>query len=206
MVTGLSIRDALLEVRQFVAEDRERAARIQELLTELTEAVNGRVEAANEVAQALQSLANGVSAVIGFNVDLSGEQLGSAPTNRAKKLAPAPTKKQKRSPLAVAVALGPEAAEASVPKPLSPVDLAANTQSELSDIERKTLELLKSRWPKFTTPQQFQRAGCVDDKSLAGPTITRLRKKGLPIESAKQARENDPNIRSDVSGWRLIIT
>jgi hypothetical protein len=194
MTMALSIRDALLEIRRFVAEDQERGAKQQELLVQLNEVVNERAHAANEVLVSLHSLVNGVSLVLGFNPELDRLVVETETKKPASK---APAKKQKASPAA-------PAAPTAVAGGATSVEGLVDETIEFSDNERKVIDLLKSRWPKFTTPNQMVRGECLDSKALASPTITRLRKKNVPIESAKQARENDPTIRSDTTGWRLI--
>lgn len=186
MTTAMSIRDALLEVRRFVSEDQERATRVQTLLTELNEAVNERVSATNKVVENLSVLVNGVSAVLGFSADLDSVLV------ETEKKPQRPTKKQKTSPVV-------QLANAET-VPVSVID----PKTEFSDIEKRVLEVLKARHPKFTNPKQLVKEGALDATGVASPTITRLRKKNVPIESAKQARENDPNIRQNTTGWRLI--
>jgi hypothetical protein len=96
--------------------------------------------------------------------------------------------------------------DANIDQAIDEINRDVNRGVDLSDIETNVLNVLRARYPKFTTAGQLAKEGALTDASYAGPTITRLRKKNVPIESAKQARENDPNIRLNTSGWRLIVS
>lgn len=66
------------------------------------------------------------------------------------------------------------------------------------------VEVLRQRWPLFTTPDYFVRKGMLPATNHITAKVNGLRKKGIPIESARQARESDPSIASTERGYRLI--
>ena len=74
----------------------------------------------------------------------------------------------------------------------------------MSPLELKVLNTLTSRWPQFSSTKFLARKKTVAHHSHVPATINRMRKKGVPIESAKQARVNDKSVPLDVSGYRLI--
>lgn len=186
MTRVLSIRDALVEARRFINEDKARAVRIQELMDELEAALDQRANAVDGVVETLHEAIGGIGALIGVEIDTGDDD------DREPVAAVRPTKKQKASP-----------AVAEVSEVAGPV---IDENIELSELELAVVEQFKIRWPKFTTGSQLARCGAIESPDHASPTITRLRRKNIPIESAKQARENDPTIRPDVSGWRLIVS
>lgn len=75
----------------------------------------------------------------------------------------------------------------------------------LGENEENFFKLLRKNYPNFTKPENFVEKGWVANDKVASPTITRLRKKGVPIESAKQARGRGEDVADNESGWRFII-
>ena len=78
-------------------------------------------------------------------------------------------------------------------------------KGELAGSEAKMFNLMKKNYPDFTTAGEFTKKHIIGNDSVAAATITRLRQKDVPIESAKQARERGQDIAEGVSGWRLIV-
>jgi biotin operon repressor len=77
--------------------------------------------------------------------------------------------------------------------------------SPLGGTEEKFCRLLRKNWPNFTRPEAFEEKCGVANSTVAAPTISRLRKKGVPIESAKQARDRGEDVAETEAGWRLIV-
>lgn len=76
---------------------------------------------------------------------------------------------------------------------------------KLAETEAKALALFKKNYPDFTTATEMKKRGVISDETVAGAFITRLRRKDVPVESAKQARDRGEDIAEGVSGWRLIV-
>lgn len=191
MSVTMSVKDSLVRMRQIISDERDRSERIHALFCELTDLISGQVSASTELEVAIDSLI----AALGFE-EFHSSQSGHLPYDETCLLydgtqndeSQPTTKKQKSSP----------AKTSSV----EATDVIVNV--DLSTLENKMLEVLRSRYPLFTTADQFRKYGVVKKSDSAGPTITRLRRKGVAIESAQQARENDHLLSEDIHGWRLI--
>jgi len=70
--------------------------------------------------------------------------------------------------------------------------------------EQVVVELLLRNYPAFTSSGQIVEVADLADETVASPTITRLRQRGVAIESAQQARRQGVNVSTDATGWRLI--
>lgn len=71
----------------------------------------------------------------------------------------------------------------------------------LSEREESLVEVLKARYPLFTTHEDTETEKFANHMAA---TVYRLRRKGVPIESAAQSREGGNDIPEDASGYRLI--
>lgn len=177
MSGNVSIRDALLEIRQFVVEDAEKRAKIQELCESLEEAISDRVASAQRVVDTWTRLT-------GFNGDLDGLVV------ETKKEAKPVKQSTKRSTAATSKKTGFRG--------------EVSPETSLSPLEENVLALLQKRWPQFVTPVTLERQKIVGHRSHAAATINRMRQKGVPIESAKQARDGGADISFKTTGYRLI--
>jgi hypothetical protein len=208
MSKDLSIRDALLELRQFVAGDAERKNRIADLTSQLNEAVNDRVAAAESVVETWTKLT-------GFNGDFDSALVGSGSVKTTKKKTTKKkvTKKKRRKKRVTKKASTAVARKKTrrkkrrtvrqKGKPLGwPGQMDLNTQ--LAPAEQKLVDLLVERWPLFTPATMLVNRGLMGKTNQAGASINRLRNKGVPVESAKQARANDPDVQQGVTGYRLF--
>jgi len=75
---------------------------------------------------------------------------------------------------------------------------------ELSPKEQDFVDALVERSPVFTTPQFLVRKGILPAPNHVTAKVCQLRKKGVPIESARQARETDKDVSPLDRGYRLI--
>jgi biotin operon repressor len=194
MSKNLSTRDALLELRKVVESDAERVARINKLADELDREI---AERSKSVAAALSTLEGYVALhtkLHGFSPEL--ESLAAAspsnPVSNLKKSKKKFTRKKKvkKQSSRTAVATG------VWPGSLGDIDL--------SEKEQLFVDILTEAWPGFTSPQELTRRGAIPKANHVTAKVNQLRKKGVPIESAKQARAADPEITTDSKGYRLI--
>lgn len=112
---------------------------------------------------------------------------------------------------------GKKHAPATTPSPPSVITLSEikrnNPNFSLFDLDKVSLSgatehvivnLLLSSYPGFTTPAQITEIAGFSDEKVASPTITRLRQRGVAIESAQQARRQGVTVPQTATGWRLI--
>jgi len=82
---------------------------------------------------------------------------------------------------------------------------AAKKTIKLSPREQEFVDLLDENYPLFTSPAEMFEHGIVPAPSHTTAKVCQLRRKGVPIESATQARLRDADdaFEGDV-GYRLI--
>ena len=191
MSKDLSIRDALLELRQFVAGEPKRKARIAELSCELDKAVGDRLAAAERVVVTWTRLIGFDDALDGLLVETSAEnseEFEVAPTKGSTKKSVVKKKKASKSGVVV---------NGNYPNTIEPA-------VKLSPLEENVLEILGKKWPGFVTAKTLARKRVLGHHTHAAATISRMRKKGVPIESAKQARGSGADVTLKTTGYRLI--
>lgn len=193
----LTTRDALLAIRQFHQEDEESAAIIADLQNQLSDALDVRAQRLHDVYSMLEAYVDYQSTAHGFNSTL--EDLVAKTTKKSepvKRTAKKRTKKKvskKRKTTKKVARRRPSGWQGELDETIT-----------LSNREAQVVRLFRKQWPKFVTPDDLVAKGIVPDRTHASPKITQLRKKGVPIESAKQARRKDDTIDGDVTGYRLI--
>lgn len=204
-----TIRDALQELRQLITVNKGAAD------DQLKYAEEGlaRAKASSAAADAAAEVLDLITAQLGFSVSLEKVAASSAkgrepepepeepepgeeePTPKKKKAAKAKVKaKKKAAPAAPEVV-----SETADPR------FRFKLSDELNETDKNFFQLLQKNWPDFTSAGVFVDKGWIKNESVASPVITRMRAKGVPIESAKQARERGEDIEMTTSGWRLII-
>lgn len=199
MSKDLSIRGALLELRQFVADDAGRKARMAELSAELNKAVDDRVAAAKRVVDTWTKL-TGFDGQLDALLVAGGSAKQSKPRKKGKRKATKQSKKKDRVETKQSTVKTRRGGRPSAQGFPGELDVTIS----LSPVEQKLSDLLVERWPLFTSPTMLVYKNILTAPNQAGATINRLRQKGLPIESAKQARKNDSEISSKQVGYRLI--
>ena len=75
---------------------------------------------------------------------------------------------------------------------------------KLSEKQQKILDVLLKHWPLFMTPKTMARKGIIAAPDHSSGRVNELRKKGIPIESATQARKIDSSISTKSRGYRLV--
>ncbi len=202
MKKNLSTRDVLLKVRQFVAEDGARAEMIAELSDQLSQSISDRANSASEALTVLENFLAHQSEVHGFSNELENLVVATAKQSKpgrkkAKKKASKKTKKRvskkqsKRRKRATGVAY----------------TTSADVRIEnLSPKELQFVTLLDSRDRKFTSTKMLVNKGVIPKPTHATAKVNQLRKKGVPIESARQARDNDDEVSKKARGYRLILS
>ncbi|MGD9727498.1 MAG: hypothetical protein AB7L09_03135 [Nitrospira sp.] len=181
-------------LQRFSRDDDQSAATIRNLMDQLSDAMEARASGIQDALLTLERYASHQAEVHGF--DPSPDVRAVATTERAKKKAKRTTKKKvtkKRS-----VAVNP------TPAPVACWPGILDETILLSAREERALELLKGCWPRFTEHHVFASAGIVGDIEHVSALIHHLRKKGVPIESAVQARRNDKSIAKSETGYRLV--
>ena len=213
--TTLSTRDALLQLRTIVSADAEKAEKIETLVRELNATVSARSEALEAALGTLEGYVTLHSEMHGFNADL--EELAASATRqtrvakKAQKGVAASATRQTKATKATKAAKaakkqkqvqsggrngGPQKATGY------PGELAESIS--LSTREQEFVDLLSARWPTFVTPQTLVRKGIIPKPNHVTAKVNQLRKKGVPIESAKQARASNPELSTKTRGYRLI--
>ena len=76
---------------------------------------------------------------------------------------------------------------------------------ELAPKEQDFVDLLTEQWPTFVTTKSLVREGIIPKVHHATSKVNQLRKKGIPVESARQARVKDETISAKAQGYRLIF-
>jgi biotin operon repressor len=194
-VKNLSTRDALLVLRKVIAADAEKAEKINELTSQLNKAVSSRAAAVEAALGTLEGYVALHSQMHGFNNDL--EELAATASRPAKAKTSAKKKKKKkkktRSPVGE-----------SLPQRSTgwPGRLASSI--ELPEKSQLFVDILTQRWPVFTSPQWLARQGAISTAAQVTAKVNALRKKGVPIESARQARGTDPSVSKKARGYRLV--
>ena len=198
MKKNLSTRDVLLNVRQFVADDGERGQRIQELNDQLSNAIATRANAASDALNILKDYLSHQSEVHGFNNDL--ENLVVATAKQSKPGPKKVTKKAKKATKKVTK-------KRSTRRGRSGKTFTTSDEVRIKNLSPKELqlvELLNDRDRKFTTTKMLVGKGIIPKENHATAKVNALRKKGAPIESARQARANDDSVSKKARGYRLI--
>ena len=201
---NLSTRDVLLKVRQFVAEDGARAELIAELSDQLSQSISDRANSASEALVVLENFLAHQSEVHGFSNELENLVVATAKQSRPgrKKATKKTSKKTKKK----------VTKKRSTSKRRKSADGVTFTTSadvrieNLSPRELQFVTLLDSRDRKFTTTKMLVSKGVIPRKDHATAKVNQLRKKGAPIESARQARDNDDEVSKKARGYRLIST
>ena len=75
---------------------------------------------------------------------------------------------------------------------------------ELSEKEQQFIDVLIERWPLFTTSQFLVRKGILPAPNHVTAKVNQIRKKGVPIESARQAKQQGEHVSEKARGYRLI--
>jgi len=209
MKKTLSTRDALLQLRTIVSADAEKAEKIETLVRELNATVSARSEALEAALGTLEGYVTLHSEMHGFNADL--EELAASATRQTRV-----AKKAQKGVAASATRQAKAAKAAKKQKQVQsggrnggpqkatgyPGELAESIS--LSTREQEFVDLLSARWPTFVTPQTLVRKGIIPKPNHVTAKVNQLRKKGVPIESAKQARASDPELSTKTRGYRLI--
>jgi len=206
MKKSLSTRNVLLNVRQFVADDSERGQRIQELNDQLSAAIATRANAATEALNILKDYLSHQSEVHGFNADLVAPAVGFNPVALAQlgatKKVTKKTKKKKKKVTKKVTKKRSTRRSGRAGKTFTTSDDVKIRN--LSPKELQLVELLDDRDRKFTTTKMLVGKGIIPKENHATAKVNALRKKGAPIESARQARANDDRVSKKARGYRLI--
>ena len=203
--TTLSTRDALLQLRTIVSADAEKAEKIETLVRELNATVSERSEALEAALGTLEGYVTLHSEMHGFNADL--EELAASATRQtrvAKKAQKGVAASATRQAKAAKAAKKQKRVQNGGPQKATgyPGELAESIS--LSTREQEFVDLLSARWPTFVTPQTLVRKGIIPKPNHVTAKVNQLRKKGVPIESAKQARASNPELSTKTRGYRLI--
>ena len=201
MTKTLNTRDALLKIRQFVTDDSTRAQKINELGSQIAKAISERTEAAAGVLGLLEGYVAHQSAVHGFDNDLEKLESGFDEAN-LKRVAVKTSKVKTIKKVTKKRSTVKTQARAS-----SGAQFTSSSGDEFENLSPKELnfvELLCERGPRFTSTKMLVSKGIIPAKPHATAKVNQLRKKGVPIESARQARVNDQDVSSSARGYRLI--
>jgi len=205
MKKSLSTRDALLKIRQFVIDDGDRAIQIKNLGDRLTTAISARANAATEALGVLESYVAHQSEVHGFNSDLENLVAVTAKQSKPDKAVVKKVKKKAKKKAKKKVTKKQSTAKTRRAPGGETFTTSGDVRIEnLSPKEVQFVALLDSRDRKFTTPAMLVNKGVIPAKPHATAKVNQLRKKGVPIESARQARANDDEVSRKARGYRLI--
>ena len=193
---SITTRDALLALRQYLKEDEESKAIIADLAGRLSDALSARSSRIEDMFSTMEAYVEAQSAAHGF--DQSKPPVVKAAKKTAKKRSP--SKKKKKKKRTKKRASKKRSTTAARPGWQGKID----KDTELSEKEQELINLLRDRWPLFTSTDLLVEREIVPHKTHVSPKITQLRRKGVPIESARQARTNDPLVSMSESGYRLI--
>ena len=202
---ALNTRDALLALRTVVAEDAEKAEETLILLARLNSAIDARAEAVASALTTLEGYIGLHTQMHGFDPELEGLAVSTSassvsdvgvPTKKATKKRRSAKKKTTKKQSMSAVAARPAKAK-GYPSQL-------DQSIKLSEVEQEFVDVLLARWPRFTTPKFLMRAGILPAANHVTAKVNQLRKKGVPIESARQARQADGRVSPKARGYRLI--
>lgn len=221
-MSQLNTIETLLEIRKRLAEVAEHDEEILELRLKLAKAMEARSSAADAVRETLEGFVEYQSRVHGFTNTLDEllEQTKVRPKKaetsedepaekkpRARKKKKAKKKaRAKRKTTTTAVRRSSETGRVMPKRRQSATGYPGliDTSIHLSDNDREFLDVLVERYPLFTTPQFFIRKGISSARNVVTAKVSHLRKRGLKIESARDARKVDPSVTEKDKGYRLI--
>jgi hypothetical protein len=198
MADELSIRNALIELRNFLEEEPERKDRIEALSRELGELIADRRQKADSLIAMWIRL-------FGFEHDeakafVDGVEPAKAPVDPPKKERRSSKKKRKKRKKRNSV----KKSTVAIPARAKGYPNEIDETIPLAELESRFVDLLKQRWPLFTTTHMMVKVGVIKSRDQATCKVNRIRKKGVPIESARQARESGASVSSKITGYRLI--
>ncbi len=213
----MSTRDTLLALRQFVSEDEESAAVIAELTAQLSDAAAARAARMLDVLCTLEDYIDQQSEIHGFSADLERLVVVSRDKQVDKqadqfavakpKEAVAAKKSTKKPPAKKPPAKKQKVAQrtnASGPAKAKGYPGSFTPTRDLSEKEQQFVDILIQRWPMFTTPKLLVRMGALPAADHVSTKVNSLRNKGVPIQSARQARLADESVGDKAIGYRLI--
>lgn len=203
MSNELNTQESLEELRRQLTEAAEQETLIKDLNQQVDAATEKRAAA---MAAAHEILEGFVEVQDKIFTNLS-ELMGSMHVHPEK---PKASSKKKSGKKASPKKAKRKAATKRTPptrskKALGYPDVLDSTIS-LSPRESEIVDIMKSRWPLFTTPEYFVRKGLIPQKNHITAKVNQIRKKGVPIESARQARESDTTVTTKDRGYRLIVS
>jgi hypothetical protein len=206
-LTKISTRDALLALRKLHAEDAENRARIVDLTTQLNDALDVRAARLEDALATLEDYVAYQSEAHGFNPILEDLVAKTKATKKTAKTAKKKAKKKvtKKKAKKKKKKVTKKASRTTVRQPR-----ATGWQGSLdetisfSEREQRAIDLFVQQWPRFVSPTALVAKGIISVRNHASPLATQLRRKGVPIESAAQARSDDTSISDKLSGYRLI--
>ena len=199
MAKEINTRDALLQLRRVVVEDAERSAKLK-ALDEERDALQAEKTAALQAAlDSLEGYVELQSRLHGFSGALENlvvETGGKTQSVRKKK-------EKKKEKVEVVATTGRSAPTRRLRATGYPLTL--DETIVLSPKEQDFIDILAARWPLFTTPQHLVRKGVIPKPNHVTAKVNQLRKKGVPIESARQAKQDGAeNLGNKPRGYRLI--
>ena len=214
MSKTLNTRDALLALREVVNTDTAKAERIEGLLGLLNEAVQERVRTVDAALSQLENYVEVQAKLHGFSIDVDRILVASTSDDPAEKMANTRrvakkkaskkktkrrTKRKKKSTKKVAKkqSRGSTGTVTSYPGTI-------DSTIFFSAVEKRFVDLLRAQWPEFVTVEQLSELGILKQNNHVTAKVNQLRKKGVPIESARAARKRDDSVSPDATGYRLV--
>jgi hypothetical protein len=200
MSETLFARSTLLGLRRIAEEYSQKVRAVEAAIAAVEGAFSSSAEEVEETAEAVES----PPLPVAFRKDAVQEMINSALAGAPKRRKKTTKKKKKRKK-----ATKKQSVVAERPLPTRQLKATGWTGKlhesiSLSPKEQDFVDALVERSPVFTTPQFLVRKGIVPAPNHVTAKVSQLRKKGVPIESARQARETDENVPELARGYRLI--
>ena len=201
MTKEISTRDALLQLRRVVAEDAKRSVKLKKLDEEraaLQAEKSAALTAGLATLEGYVALHSRLHGFSGALEDLVVEtEEGKQPVR--KRAVTGRVTEGTRTEVAPPEREFPTRRIRATGYP-STLDETIS----LSGKEQDFVNTLMERWPLFTTPKFMVRKGVIPAPHHVTAKVNQLRKKGVPIESARQARQADGRVSPKARGYRLI--
>lgn len=214
MAEELSTRDALLKLRRVVSDDSDRSEKIKDLSKQLDEAVTERAAAVEAALATLEGYVELHSRLHGFSNQLDALIVESKASGKVQSV-----RKKKKATKKIKPKIKPKIK--SKIKSKEPGSLTGRTLPPrkdratgykgkldetiiLSEREQQFVGVLTERWPLFTTPEFMVRKGIIPKSNHITAKVNQIRKKGVPIESSRQAKRRGEHVTDKSRGYRLI--